>query len=59
MCHGKIVYDFHDMKLPITTNVIGFKTCFKSPPHFLCHTGQSQVSCRFDAHETICVVDLP
>ena len=32
--HGKIVYDFHDIKLPVATIVVGFYIMFQKPTTF-------------------------
>ena len=32
--HGKIVYDFHDIKLPVATIVVGFQNMFQKPTTF-------------------------
>ena len=32
--HGKIVYDFHDIKLHVATIVVGFQNMFQKPTTF-------------------------
>ena len=56
--HGKNGYDFHDIKLPVATIVVGFSNVFQKPRHSSFRTRQSQASCRLDLHETTRVVDL-
>ena len=32
--HGKIVYDFHDIELPVAKIVVGFQNMFQKPATF-------------------------